>query len=129
MKKFCFSLMTIFLLFLCSCSARGDIIPIDGVIFDEGIYQYKDWDNMEFAVEGDCVKDKETAIEIAISITEGFQKEGFFTGYVPQSVYFDTEDNIWIVCLYPNEEGYVGSDFCIAIKKDNAEVVKMWVGE
>ena len=45
-----------------------------------------------------------------------------------QQVFFDTQDEIWIVSFWENNE-MVGSDFSIAIKAENAQVIKMWVGE
>lgn len=95
----------------------------------KGIYSNKDWDTLELPFSAECIPDSETAIAVTKNIVMSFQKEGKFLDYVPQFVFFDIEDNIWIVSFWPNIDGYIGSSFNIVIKKDNAQVVKMWIEE
>ena len=102
---------------------------MDGVSVSVGVYDNKDWDNMQpDTVDDICVPDAITAVSVAKSLMERVQRDLYFPNAVPVDVFFDTEDQIWIVCfsdLLPNE---AGEGFNIAIRKDNAEVVKMWVG-
>lgn len=119
------------LIFLCSCNADKEVKSQPEIPYETGSF---DWDiGEEDAVTDIPVPDKETAIKIAESITSGFQKKGFFPGYVPQHVFFDSDKDVWIVSLWKESENenviYFGACFSIAIKKDNAEVIKMWVGE
>jgi len=99
------------------------------ISISSGIYQNKNWESFEFPISDECVPNSDTAISIAQSIMLNFKKEGMFKDYSLQSVFFDTQDKIWIVSFYPDKKGYAGSDFHIAIRRDNAQVVKMWVLE
>ena len=106
-------------------SSSNDSIP-----YQEGIYDDKDWENIDIPVNEVCIPDKDTAIKVASAIVDRFQKEGYFPDYIPQTVFFDTEDKIWIISFGENRGLYDdGSDFSIALKAENAEVIKMWVGE
>lgn len=89
-----------------------------------GVFQY--WNEIEFPITKDCVPDHTTAIDVTRSIVSGFQKDGMYPKYSPQSVFFDTEKQLWIVTFYPNDN-QEGACLNIAIKKDDAQVVKMWV--
>lgn len=119
-KKLLAVILSVFLLSGCMGSR--------GVPYSEGVWEYKDWENMEFVVEEDCVSNKETAITIAESIIKEFQKENRFIGFSPISVFFDTEDNLWIVSFAETTD-YPGACVTFAIRKENAEVVKIWLGE
>ena len=96
----------------------------------------RDWDNIEFPFEDDCVPDKETAIKIANIFLENLQKRNCYINHVPQAVLYDTETKIWIVTFGEPDymvDGVVvvtlGDEIRIAIRKENAEVVKMWLEE
>lgn len=105
-------------------------IDINGIEYEEGIYPYEDLINHELGITETCINKKETAIKIASCILEEFQEKGYFGGYTPQSVFFDTKDKIWIVSFWESRDIYTdGADFSIAIKAENAQVIKMWVGE
>lgn len=124
-------LLLVSLIFLCSCGTDKEVASPSEISYETGVY---DWNISEDdTITDTCVPDKETAIKIAEGITSGFQKKGFFPGYVPQHVFFDNKREVWIVSLWEESENeneiYSGACFSIAIKKDNAEVVKMWVGE
>ncbi len=127
---------TVFLISGCNnkeIEEENKINNTENVMYEEGIYQDKDWDLLEFPIEMTCVPDKETAISIANDIMINFQKQGSFKGYIPQHVFLDTEDNFWVVSFWPNVEEnnatYVGASLSIAIKKENAQILKMWVDE
>jgi uncharacterized protein YqgQ len=104
-------------------------------MYEEGIFEPKDWENIQFPIKDDCIPDKETAIKVAKIFLENLQKQNFFTNNVLGSVFYDTEDKIWIVSFWEESDymldGYVtvGGDLSIAIRRENAEVVKMWPGE
>lgn len=139
------------LILLCSCGVQkkkgnehekffgqdsetvSDTINQSEIVFEQGEYQYYGEITPDITVENPCVPDKETAIKIAEAVTSGFQRKGYFPNYVPQSVFFDTQKQLWIVTFAPESDNdevvLIGSCFSVAIKKDNAEVIKMWVGE
>lgn len=116
---------------LCSCNSGKEAKPESEIYYETGTY---DWEiGEEVSVTDMCVPDKETAIQIGKAITAGFRKKGYFPDYVPQHVFFDTEKKVWIVTSWPenknDKEIYNGACFSVAIRKDNGEVIKMWVGE
>jgi len=139
-------LLLVSLIFLCSCGTDKEVAPPSEISYETGVYDRNiieeipyetgtfDWNISEDdTITDTCVPDKETAIKIAEGITSGFQKKGFFPGYVPQHVFFDNKREVWIVSLWEESENeneiHSGACFSVAIRKDNAEVVKMWVGE
>ncbi len=99
--------------------------------YSEGIYPDKDWDKVEIPFSEDCIADKETAVQFADVILEGFQKRGSFENYSAQEVFLDTEDGIWIVSYWEEKPGVVivGGGFNIAFRRDDCTVIKMWVEE
>ena len=102
-------------------------LNISELPYEEGKWKNKDWDKIELPFEEICIPDKETAIQITSAFVKAFQHKKLFINYKPQSVFYDIEDEIWIVSFC---EGDVpGASLTIAIRKDNAEVVKMWLGE
>lgn len=138
MKKFCIIIIVTTLLLLTGCSSKRKeeenmVNNYTDIKYEEGIYQHKNWNLIEFPIEEVCVPDKETAISIAKGIILNFQEQGKFKEYIPQHVFFDTEDNFWIVSFWPSTGNdnieYIGATFSIAIKKENAQVLKMWINE
>lgn len=100
--------------------------------FSSGIYTDKRWNNSTDktgVIDVIGVPDKETAINIANIIFENIKKNKNYSNFTFQSVFYDDEDNVWIVNYYPNEKGYIGADLSIAISKKTAEILKVWVGE
>ncbi len=103
--------------------------------YEKGIYHNKDWDSFEYPMDKVCVPDEETAIAVAEAVFAKYRKNNEYSKFIPKRVFFDTEDEIWIVSFDDpyeiDDEGhifeYVGLYFNIAIKKENAEIVKMWL--
>lgn len=131
MRKYLVVVFLILTLAISTCfggCSKKEVPAYDGeVSFEKGIYPNKDWDELSFSIDDDCVPDKETAINIAESIKAHYQQKGHFEDFVTQSVFYDTEDEIWIVTFYESTTNQTGSAFNIAIKKNNAEIIKMWV--
>ena len=79
------------------------------------------------------IPDEETAIEVATAIMQSIQRKGYGKEYVIQSVFFDTVDEIWIVTFalpqYDVTALMDGGGYSIAMRKSNAEVVRIWAGE
>lgn len=103
------------------------------IIFDSGEYYDKAWllDNSDsiHSIDHICVPDSSTAMKISNMIFSNLQDDGLFKDYVMQSVFFDESDEVWILNYYPNEKNYIGSTCSIAISKQTAEVLKIWVTE
>ena len=117
----------------CNCSSEWKNDDIQDNVYREGIWYNKDWAAIEFPVEEDCVPDKETAVAVSRIYLERFQQQGYFIDYTLLEVFYDTVDRIWIITFSESKfsEGtyYIGACFSIAIRRENAEVIKMWVGE
>ena len=117
MKKYAIILICFLLLFTTGCR---------GIQYEEGIYHNKAWEDVEFPFNAICIPDKDTAISIATRIVRNFQKDGYFINYVVQSVFYDTEDEIWIIHFWENNRG-ISASFSIALRAENAQVIQMWV--
>lgn len=98
--------------------------------FKEGIYRNKNWDMIESVIEMDCIPDKETAIKAAeIFLLVGQRQDKTPNlSYDPTAVFYDTEDEIWIVTFAPFEKGLLipGDSYNIAMRRNTAEVIKIW---
>ena len=120
-------IITVF--FLLSCNTLNP--KPESIAFDSGIYFDKNWDSNVGTYYGSVVLDKECAIAIATAIHDTLpDKEKEYR--VPSSVFFDEEDDIWIVCFSrPTSEGvyWLGGDCCIALQKSDGKVVRIWYGE
>ena len=120
-----------------SCNGNSDIASttsgrevsfINGVLYEEGVCFDDDLENIDFPFERDCIPDMETAISVTKIFIEIFQQQNYFIDYVPTSVYYGTKDNIWVVTFSKGFD-YPGACLIIALRKENAEVIKMWVEE
>ncbi len=119
----------IFSTILLCIGCENGVSDVHGVEYTEGIFQQKDWENLEVSFDRDCISDKQTAISIGKALLLNFQNQGYFPNYELQTVFYDTEDGIWILSFWESKDNYVGSDFSIAISEKDGQVIKMWVGE
>ena len=133
-KRIAFALMICVLLCLfnaCSTSKQADQ-PNEMVAYRRGIYFDKDWDSQILTYDGDAVPDEECALAIAIAIYEALPKGGI-EGLVPAEVFFDEEDNVWIVSFGtpPQTNGvYVlGGGLTIALQKKDGKVLRIRLEE
>lgn len=120
----------------CKAGVSMDTEPNESrkISFQEGVYEYKDWDKMQFPVNHVAIPDMDTAVSVATGIFKSLQKDGKFPDYKAQDVFYDTEDEIWIVYFWEdweNDDGTItlGSDCAIALQKSDAKVMCIWVEE
>jgi hypothetical protein len=107
-----------------------EAIEMDAVTFSEGSLPEGYWDTVEFPVNQVCVPSHEAALKLAECMLENFHEGGVFTNYVCSlSVFLDTQSQVWIVTFGISKEPYLGELLHIAIRRDSAEVVKIWVEE
>lgn len=130
--------LLLFCCFLTSCAAQNNsLINENGedamsseICYEEGIYSDKNWDMIQTPIERDCIPDKETAIQIAkiFLLIESRQDEAQNLLFDPTMVFYDIKDMIWIVSFSPFQNGMPipGDSYNIALRRNNAEVVKMW---
>ena len=132
MKKRLSFCVFVSLLIFSSCTgiANKEVFDMGNVAYSSGIYHDKNWDESVGTYTGAVVPDKETAIKIASAVLPPIQAQGYVPDYVVQAVFFDETDEIWIVSFWEDREHDVdGGDCSIAIKKADAQVLRIWFGE
>lgn len=101
--------------------------------FKRGIFYNKNWDEKAGTYQQDVIPDEHTAIKVAIQIFNGMKKNSKMEKYVPQSVFYDENDEIWIVSFWEEKEVdemlTVGDDCSIAMKRKDGQVLRIWFGE
>ena len=129
MKKiwFCVFLVCITLQ-LCSCASVGK--EKDAIEYDSGSYHNKNWDDAVGTYDGDVVCDEESAIDIAKAVYRSIEKNGESNNYVPQSVFYDVADGVWVVSFGKDGvDNEVGGGCSIALQKKDGKVLRIWYGE
>ena len=123
----------------CGCGTQ------DEISFLSGTYEYKDWDQKDFTYTGVAVPNEQCAIEMATSIVKNLKFEGkiqpsiwaevFNADYVqeliPQRIFYDEPDGIWIVSFWekiPEGVKKTGTGVNVAIRKEDGKVLRVWVG-
>lgn len=128
MKKAIILLISIILVLLTACGKTEG--GKDMVQFKSGIYHDKNWGEIVGTYKGEIVSNEKTAIEIAKAIFEGMEKSEEVQKYVPQSVFYDEQDEVWIVSFWKDsKEITLGGDCSIAIQKKDGKVLRVWFGE
>ena len=95
-----------------------------------GVYHYKDWTDSVGTYTDPLIPDSETAVLIGDAILSAIQGTGLAKDFVLQQVFFDEVDEVWILSYWEERDVYVdGNDCNIAIRKSNAEVLRVWFGE
>lgn len=112
---------------------------INEITYQEGVWPGESWKAPQFpvkeesvSIEAQYISDAETAVQVASSLVGSFKHHDYFSNYAPQYIFFDVEGKIWYIAFWEtwnNDAPIVGSDFTIAIRQKNAEVLGMWVGE
>lgn len=102
----------------------------DMVKFQSGNYFNKDWSETVGTYKKAAVPNKKAALEIAQAIFNGMDKSEETQEYVPQSIFYDEQDEIWIVSFWKDSnEITLGGDCSIAIQKADGKVLRIWFGE
>lgn len=110
-------------------SSDEDNIP---AFIESGVFSEKYWDDPALSYDFVAVPDANVALEIAEAVFDAFKDKGYgaVSGQVPQSIFFDTEDEVWIVSFWENQTGDVmktDGDFNIAIQKSDGRVLTTWI--
>lgn len=115
-----------------SCSACVNSNEDNDMIkYESGNFYDKNWSETigTYKVEA-VVPDEETALKIAKAIFDGMEKSKEVQEYVPKSVFYDNQDEIWIVSFAKNSSQItLGGDCNIAIRKKDGMVLRIWFGE
>ena len=111
-----------------SCNSKG--MKNDMVNYEVGAYHDKNWDETIGSYQGEVIPDKETALEMAKAIFNGMEKSKESQHFIPQSIFFDEKDEIWIVSFgKDSNEIILGGDCSIAMQKKDGKVLRIWFGE
>lgn len=99
--------------------------------YESGNFYDKNWNETIGTYSGEAViPDEETALKIAKAIFDGMKKSKDAQEYVPQSVFFDNQDEIWIVSFWKDSDQVtLGGDCNIAMQKEDGKVLRIWFGE
>ena len=129
-------LLIMLLILITSCNKQQSDMEEDfsmNIEFERGIFYNKNWNEKVGTYEQDVIPDEHTAIEVAIQIFNGMKKNSKVEKYVPQSVFYDEIDGIWIVSFWEEKEVdemfTVGDDCSIAMKRKDGQVLRIWFGE
>jgi len=130
MKKLIVLIIVIFISMAClsACENKGKENSM--AEYKSGIYHDKNWNESIGSHKGVAIPDKETALEIAKAIFNGMEKSKDVQEYTPQSVFFDEQDEIWIVSFWKDTDKItLGGDCSIAMQKKDGKVLRIWYGE
>lgn len=99
--------------------------------YESGNFYDKNWSETSGTYSEEAViSDEKTALKIASAIFDGMKKNDDVQEYVPQSVFYDNQDEIWIVSFWKNSNQItLGGDCNIAMQKKDGKVLRIWFGE
>lgn len=111
-----------------------DVMPdaeSDTITYESGVYWNKNWyEESVLNYKGEAVPDKETAIKIAQAVFDTMSVSEYAEKYSPQYVFYDTQDEIWIVSFWDDSDATVlGGNCNIAMQKKDGKVLRIWFGE
>ena len=113
--------------FVCSSSKKGN----DMIKYETGIFHDKNWEEITGTYKGaSIIPNEKVALRVAETIFDGMKKSEAVQDYVAQSVFYDNQDEIWIVTFWNNsDQTTLGGDCNIAIQKKDGKVLRIWFGE
>lgn len=97
------------------------------IYYNSGIFANKNWNDLEGTYMVDAVPDQKTAEKIAQAIFDAIEQESPQKNYVLKYVFYDEEDEIWIVS-FGEDRGvtYDDSTLNIAFQKEDGKVLRIW---
>lgn len=99
------------------------------VFYRSGIYSNLNWDEIVETYKSDVIPDEKTAIEIAKAIFNGMEKSKERENHIPNAVFYDEKDEIWIVSFWEDtDKNILGGDCSIAMQKKDGKVLNIWFG-
>ena len=127
-RKLVMLLIVIGMMFCSACENNQQ--EKDMVKYESGIFYDKNWDETVGTYSDAAVPNKETAIKIAQAIFDGMEKSNEEQKYILKSVFYDKQDEIWIVSFGDNSSQIIlGGDCSIAIQRKDGKVLRIWFGE
>ena len=108
---------------LWGCTKNDDVACYMGTYWD------KNWEETFYTYTGDPISDTGTAIAVATAIFNGMIKSDKGPDWVPQSVFYDEPDEIYIVSFCADSDMPTYNDWNIAIRKQDGKVMRIWSTE
>ena len=121
-------LLFVCLIFLSLNGCKKERDAAEELTVEYGVYNIE-WEKTSGTYKGDVIPTKEVAIRVAEQIYEALPKAEYEQNYIPQHVYFDEKDKVWIVVFYDDNIMCLGGDCCIAIRQSDGKVMRIWYGE
>ena len=89
--------LTIFILLVgcMGCHKNNEEDQMDSIFFS-GIYEYKDWDDDIGTYKHPVIPNQDVAIAVATQIFRGMVDNNLRENYVPQMVFYDNLDRIFL---------------------------------
>lgn len=119
------------LLILTGCNKQPD--TEGDIVFRSGIYPSKFWETDRIENSQYCIiPDMDTAVRVATEIYKGISMSPQMRAYTAQSVFYDEEDEVWIV-LFRDElpaSGPIatGPFYSIALQRKDGKVLSIRLG-
>lgn len=120
MKRMIHAMSFLLCICLCGCTCTGNISATEttemklatdlltsnkDIIYGEGQFEEDPDAQPGYLYDGDVLPDKDAALSVATAIFENMDKPEEIKDHVPQMVYLDVEDNLWIVSFWEKEYG------------------------
>ena len=100
------------------------------VKYESGNFHNKNWNETIGTYKKPVIPDKDTALEIAQVIFNNMEKNLEACNYVPQTVFYDESEEVWIVSFWQDSNSMtIGGDCNIAMQKQDGKVLRIWFGE
>ncbi len=130
MRRIAAMLLIFFCVVLCSACGSGKN-ESNTIKYESGSFYDKNWsETIGTYSKKAVIPDEETALKTATAVFDGMEKSKEAQKYVPQTVFYDTDDEIWIVTFGNNSSrNTLGGDCSIAIQKADGKVLRIWFGE
>ena len=122
MKKFL--IFVIFATLIFSACVKNDAVE-----FETGNYYNKNWNETSGTYNKAVVPDENSAVEIATALFNNMENSEYRREYVPQAVFYDEQDEVWIVSFWKESVHTLGGGCSIAIQKEDGRVLRIWFGE
>lgn len=121
-KFFIILILILFAIFIVFFERESDVMEVS---YEEGILSDFILEDNVGVYHKELVQDKETALGIAKVVLNNVCKTKDRFNSV--KVFYDIEKELWIVTFFKKD--VLGGDVNIAIRKSNAQIVKVWSGE
>lgn len=130
MKKLLICMTVVAMLFLSGCSDQEHGMEESMIEYKIGVFDFKNWLEQDGAYQGDVIPNEKVAVLVATQIFNGIDKNIAEKAYIPQQVFYDEEDEVWIVSFWPEDEEMglttLGGDCSIAMQKKDGKVLRIW---